>query len=131
MKKIFILFISVMALSLAGCNSDEPEVTATGWLIVHLEQPDAAGDVDFSEYSVAVVPEHGFIASAPMKDITWPVEALVGNYKVAACSPLVSETGTDETYYYGEVKDVRIFEDRTTEVTITLKLQTFPKNVWE
>lgn len=103
MTKIYSIIISLLLVTLYGCNSDEPKFNdATGHLIVHLQQ-DRDEAIDYSEYSVAIVPERGFIASAPIKDIEWPVEVYVGTYTIAAASPKVSETDTTESRYYGEV----------------------------
>ena len=55
------------------------------------------------------------------------VEVYVGTYTIAAASPKVSETETTESWYYGEVKDVKVLKDQTTEVTITLTLTEYPK----
>lgn len=127
MTKIYSIIISLLLVTLYGCNSDEPKFNdATGHLIVHLQQ-DGDEAIDYSEYSVAIVPERGFIASAPVKDIEWPVEVYVGTYTIAAASPKVSETDTTESWYYGEVKDVRFLKDQTTEVTVSLTLKEYPK----
>ncbi|MDE6535297.1 MAG: DUF4493 domain-containing protein [Muribaculaceae bacterium] len=127
MKKLILFLIPWLYLGLWGCNSDEPETaTATGLLIVHLQQDDNP-DVDFSDYAVAIIPKSGFIPSAPMKDIEWPVEVYAGTYTIAAASPMVAETETTESWYYGEVKNVRISQDQTTEVTISLTLTDYPK----
>lgn len=128
MKKFLFLLIPLLCI-ISGCNSDEPSVdgpTPTGKLIVHLQQ-NGEDDIDFSEYSIAIVPEKGFIPSAPMKEIEWPVEVYVGTYTIAAASPKISETETTESWYYGEVKDVNIKKDQTTEITISLKLTEYPK----
>ena len=52
----------------------------------------------------------------------------MGTYTIAAASPKISETETTESWYYGEVKDVRIAKDRTTEITIPLTLTEYPKS---
>lgn len=127
MKKLLYIIVPFLCLALWGCSSDEPKFDdSTGKLIVHLQQ-DGEDDVDFSEYSVAIIPEQGFVPSAPIKDIEWPVEVYVGTYTIAAASPKISETETTETWYYGEVKDVKIIKDQTTEITISLKLTEYPK----
>lgn len=127
MKLILSLLLSFLSVSLIGCSSDEPDYgTSTGKLIVHLQQ-EGRDDIDFSEYSVAIVPEQGFIPSAPMKDIIWPVELYAGTYTIAAASPKIAETQSTESWYYGEVKNVRILKDETTEVTVTLTLTEYPK----
>ena len=130
MKRHLFILLSIIATVLSSCKSDEPDVsTDAGQLIVNLVQDDATDDIDFSEYSVAIIPESGFIYSAPVKDITWPVEVRVGTYTIAAASPQVSETATTESWYYGEVKNVRIQKDKTTEITISLTLTEYPKNL--
>lgn len=127
MKKLFAPLFILLMFSLWGCSSDEPAYgPSTGMLVVHLEQ-DGDPDIDFSEYSVAIIPEQGFIPSAPVKDITWPVEVYTGTYTIAAASPKVSETATTESWYYGEFKDVEILKDQTTEITIDLTLREYPK----
>ncbi len=127
MKKLFPFVVTVICLLFGGCRSDEPEQDdSTGKLIVHLQQEGAEG-VDFAEYSIAIVPEQGFIPSAAVKDIEWPVEVKVGVYTIAAASPKVAETETTESWFYGEVKDVRILKDQTTEVTVPLTLKVYPK----
>ena len=128
MKKLIFLIIPLLCVILSGCNSDEPKgPTDTGKLIVHLQQ-DGQDDVDFSDYNVAIVPEQGFVPSAPMKEIEWPVELYVGTYTIAAASPKISETETTESWYYGEVKNVKITKDQTTEITISLTLTEYPKS---
>lgn len=128
MRNLLFGIISFLCIALWGCNSDEPKSDdSTGRLIVHLRQ-DGADDVDFSEYSVAIIPEQGFIPSAQIKDIEWPVEIYVGTYTIAAASPKISETETTESWYYGEVKDVKIIKGRTTEITIPLTLTEYPKS---
>ena len=64
-KRSFGLVAAVCAAGLlTGCGSDEPkEPEGKGYLIVHLQQDDADADTDFSEYSVAIIPEQGFIYS--------------------------------------------------------------------
>lgn len=87
MRNLLFGIVSFLCIALWGCNSDEPKFDdSTGRLIVHLRQ-DGADDVDFSEYSVAIIPEQGFIPSAQIKDIEWPVEVYVGTYTIAAASP--------------------------------------------
>ncbi|MBD5317173.1 MAG: DUF4493 domain-containing protein [Bacteroides sp.] len=128
MKNLLYIIVSFLCFVLCGCSSDEPEFDdSTGKLIVHLQQ-DAEDDVDFSEYSVAIIPEQGFVPSALIKDIEWPVEVYVGTYTIAAASPKISETETTESWYYGEVKEVKIIKDRTTEITISLTLTEYPKS---
>ncbi len=127
MKNLLYIIGPFLCLALWGCSSDEPKIdNSTGSLIVNLQQ-DGEDDIDFSEYSVAIIPEKGYIPSAPIKDIEWPVEVYVGTYTIAAASPKVSETETTESWYYGEVKDVKVLKDQTTEVTITLTLTEYPK----
>lgn len=130
MTKLFYIIVPFLCVALWGCNSDEPKFDdSTGRLIVHLQhQQDSEDDIDFSEYRVAIIPKKGFIPSAQIKDIEWPVEVFVGTYTIAAASPKVSETETTESWYYGEVKDVEILKDQTTEITITLTLTEYPKN---
>ncbi len=123
MKKFLLLFVPFVCLVLSGCNSDEPEVgNSTGYLIVHFQQ-EGDEDVDFSEYGFAIIPKQGFIPSAQVKDITWPVQVFVGTYTIAAASPYISETETSVTYYYGEAKNVKISKGETTEITLTLTLK--------
>ena len=128
MRNLLFAVVSFLCVALWGCSSDEPKFDdSTGLLIVHLQQ-DGEDDVDFSGYRGAIIPEQGFIPSAPIKDIEWPVEVYVGTYTIAAASPKISETETTESWYYGEVKDVRIAKDRTTEITIPLTLTEYPKS---
>lgn len=128
MKKLLLFFLPLMCMMLAGCNSDDSDIDVTGKLVVTLQQETAVGEeVDFSDYSVAIIPESGWIVSADMKDITWPVEVKAGTYTVAAASPLVSETETTQSWYYGEVKNVEVLADLTTRITIPLVLTTYPK----
>lgn len=128
MKNFLALLMPVLCLSFCGCDSDEPHYDDDkGKLIVHLIQ-DGQDDMDFSEYSVAIVPKQGFIPSALMKEIEWPVEVYVGTYTIAAASPKVSETKTTESWYYGEVKNVRISKNHTTEITIPLVLTDYPNS---
>lgn len=131
MKHTLLALLSVLSMVCVSCKSDEPEVsTDKGQLIVNLVQDDAQGDdIDFSDYTVAIVPESGFIPTAPIKEIIWPVDVLVGTYTIAAASPQVSETATTESWYYGEVKNVKIQKDQTTEVTVHLTLTEYPKNL--
>jgi len=111
MKNLLYIIGPFLCLALWGCSSDEPKIdNSTGSLIVNLQQ-DGEDDIDFSEYSVAIIPEKGYIPSAPIKDIEWPVEVYVGTYTIAAASPKVSETETTESWYYGEVKDVKVLKD--------------------
>ena len=127
MKNLLYFIVPFLCFALWGCSSDEPKFEdSTGKLIVHLQQ-EGEDDVDFSEYSVAIIPEQGFVPSAPIKDIEWPVEVYVGTYTIAAASPKISETETTESWYYGEVKDVKIIKDQTTEITISLSLTEYPK----
>lgn len=130
MTRLFYIIVPFLCVALWGCNSDEPKFDdSTGRLIVHLQhQQDSEDDIDFSQYSVAIIPKKGFTPSAQIKDIEWPVEVYVGTYTIAAASPKVSETETTESWYYGEVKDVEILKDQTTEITITLTLTEYPKN---
>lgn len=127
MKRLLSLILPLLLVTLWGCDSDQPDPDAKGLLTVHLEQ-EGDSDVDFSEYSVAIVPEQGFVPSAPIKDIEWPVEVYVGTYTIAAASPKIEENETSESYYYGEVKNVTIAKDRTTEITVPLKLTVFQKS---
>ena len=128
MRTFFSVLIPSLCLSLCGCGSDEPVYdNSKGQLIVHLQQA-GEEDVDFSEYSVAIIPERGFVPSAQVKDIVWPIEVYVGTYTIAAASPKIAETATTESWYYGEVKDVRIEKDQTTELTVSLTLTEYPKS---
>ena len=127
MKKFLSILFPFLFLALMSCNSDEQDFDdSKGQLVVNL-QLIGEDDVDFSEYSVAIIPKQGFIASAPIKDIEWPVEVYVGVYTIAAASPKVLETETTESYYYGEIEGVRILKDQTTEVTVLLNLVEYPK----
>ncbi len=128
MKKLLPILFALACVIISSCNNDEPEFDdSTGQLVVHLLQ-DGKDDVDFSDYSVAIIPTQGFIFSADVKSITWPIEAYVGTYTIAAASPMVEETPTSQSWYYGEVKDVKILEDQTTEVTVNLVLTEYPNS---
>lgn len=133
MKKIIYILQLFLCIAFVGCNSDEPKYNDDkGQLIVELALDEnspieRSEDVDFSEYSIAIVPKSGFIASSPIKDIEWPVELNVGTYTIAAASPLISETEDTETYYYGETEAI-ILKDQVTQVKITLKSKTFDKS---
>ena len=48
-------------------------------------------------------------------------------YTIGVASPLISETATTETYYLGEVKNVKIDKDITTQITVNVKLTEFQK----
>ncbi len=63
-----------------------------------------------------------------LSEVTWPIDVKVGTYTIGVASPLVSETETTETYYFGEVKNVKIVKDKTTEITINVKLTEFQKS---
>lgn len=134
MKKLICILQLLLCITFVGCNSDEPKNNNDkGLLTVELELDnnnspmERVEDIDFSEYSIAIVPKSGFIFSSPVKDIEWPVELNVGTYTIAASSPLISETETTQTYYYGETETV-ILKDHVTQVNIILRPRTFDKS---
>lgn len=131
MKKYFSIFFAIMLVALTSCNNDEPDVNeGVGQLIVHLAHDDSEiVEIDYSDYHIALTPESGMGWSAPkFSDVSWPIDVKVGTYTISAASPIVSETETTETYYFGEVKNVKIDKDKTTEITINVKLTEFQKS---
>lgn len=124
-----LLAIVLLTIMAAGCSSDEPHnPDAKGLITVDLvvEGVPEGEQADLSDYSIAIIPESGFIYSEKWSNITWPLEAMVGKYILAAASPMVSETETTQSWYYGEASCV-VTADRTTAVTITLSLKTYPR----
>ncbi|MBD5211468.1 MAG: DUF4493 domain-containing protein [Bacteroidales bacterium] len=131
MKKLFPILFAFMLVILTSCNSDEPEVNdGVGQLIVNLANNDSENpNMDFSNYHIALTREYGMGWTAPdFSEVTWPIDVKVGTYTIGVASPLVSETETTETYYFGEVKNVKIVKDKTTEITINVKLTEFQKS---
>ena len=131
MKKLFPILFAAVLVILTSCSSDEPEINdGVGQLIVNLanDEPEIA-EMDFSNFHIALTPEYGMGWSAPnFSEITWPIDVKVGTYTIGVASPLVSETETTESYYFGEVKNVKIDKDKTTEITINVKLTEFQKS---
>lgn len=131
MKKYLSIFFAIMLVALTSCNNDEPDVNeGVGQLIVHLAHDDSEiVEIDYSDYHIAITPEYGMGWFAPkFSDVAWPIDARVGTYTIGAASPIVSETEATETYYFGEVKNVKIDKDKTTEITINVKLTEFQKS---
>lgn len=120
-----------MLVVLTSCNNDEPEFKdGMGKLIVNLAHDNSETvEIDFSDYHIALTPEYGMGWSAPkFSEISWPIDVKVGTYTIGVASPLVSETETTESYYFGEIKNVKIEKDKTTEITINVKLTEFQKS---
>ena len=131
MKKVISIFCAIMLVVLTSCSNDEPDVKdGEGKLIVNIAHDDSEiVEIDYSDYHIALTPEYGMGWSAPKySEVEWPIDVKVGTYTIGVASPLVSETETTETYYFGEVKNVKIEKDKTTEVTINVKLTEFQKS---
>lgn len=130
MKKILYLFLSLVIFALNSCKSDEPrEGNEIGYLTVNLIQEDATENTDFSDYRIFIMAENGgFGWETPYKEISWPVSRPAGEYIVIAESPLVSETETSRFYYTAMERNVPIVKDKTTELSLILKLKEFPKD---
>lgn len=129
MKKILYIVFFAMGVILTACRSDEPKDNKDkGFLIINLIQEDGAEDIDFSDYKILIMSEKGgFGWETPFKEISWPISRPSGEYIVIAESPLVSETETSRFYYTGMKRNVSIFKDKTTELTLTLRLEEIPK----
>ncbi len=130
MKKTTSIFFAIMLVILTSCNNDDPEITDNmGKLIVNLAHEDAdIVEADYSNYSIALTPRNGMGWTAPKySEVSWPIDVEVGNYTISASSSLVSDTETTESYYFGEVKNVKIEKDKTTEITINVRLTEFQK----
>lgn len=130
MKKVLNLVLLLVAVMFAACSSDEPNVDA-GKLVVELSVVEDAAQstaIDYSEYTIVIIPQSGWIYSSEVKDIEWPVDISVGNYKVAAISPALEETANSSICYYGEVDNVRILKDETTSIVINMSRREFPKS---
>lgn len=131
MKKTISIFYAIMLVILTSCNNGEPEIKDDmGKLIVNLSHEGSdIVEIDYSDYHIALTPEHGMGWSAPrFSEISWPIDVKAGTYTIGVASPLVSETATAESFYFGEVKNVRIEKDKTTEITINVKLTEFQKS---
>lgn len=132
MKKVLSLVVLLAALIISACSSDEPN-NDSGKLVVDLavavdaDQPPVES-IDFSDYSIVIVPQSGWVYGANVKDIVWPIDISVGSYTVAAVSPALEETDQSTICYYGEVNDVRIAKDETTSIVITMSRKEFPKS---
>lgn len=132
MKRVLYLVLLLAAVVFSACSSDEPN-NDSGKLVVELavaEVEDQPVDkpTDFSDYTIVIVPQSGWIYSADVKDIVWPVDISVGSYTVAAVSPALEENDNTTTCYYGEVNDVRILKDEITSIVITMSRREFPKS---
>ncbi len=131
MKKPISIFFAIILVVLTSCSSDEPEINdGVGQLIVNITHDDSEiVEIDYSDYHVALTPEYGMGWSAPKySEVSWPIDVKVGTYTVGVASPLVFETETTETYYFGEVINVKIEKDKTTKITINVKLTEFQKS---
>lgn len=131
MKKAISIFFVILLVALTSCNNDEPDINdGMGKLIVNIAHDDSEiVEIDYSDYHIALTPEYGMGWSAPKySEVSWPIDVKVGTYTIGVASPLVSETETTETYYFGEIKNVKIEKDKTTEITINVKLTDFQKS---
>ncbi len=132
MKKLLITFSFIACFILTACsNDDEPAIKDDmGKLIVNLAHDNSEiVEIDYSDYHLALTPEYGMGWSAPkFSEVSWPIEVRVGTYTIGVASPIVSETEMTESYYFGEVKNVKIEKDKTTEITINVKLTEFQKS---
>ncbi len=131
MKRVLYLVSLLVAIFFSACSSDEPN-NDSGKLVVELTvtEDDQIVDLptDFSDYTIVIVPQSGWIYSADVKDIVWPVDISVGSYTVAAVSPTLEENDNTTTCYYGEVNNVRILKDETTSIVINMSRREFPKS---
>lgn len=127
MRKLLYILVAFVMCVMTSCNSDEPQ--DNGFLVVNLIQEDAAEEVDFSDYKIMIMPEQsGFGWETLFKEISWPVSRPSGEYIVIAESPVVSETATSRSCYTAMERNILIIKDKTTEITLTLKLEEFPKD---
>lgn len=113
------------------CSRDEPHITEeVGELTVYVAHDNSEiVEIDYSDYHITLTPECGMEWSAPKySNVSWPINVKVGTYTIGVASPLISETATTETYYFGEVKDIKIGKDKTTKITVNVKLTEFQKN---
>lgn len=131
MKNYISILFALMLVAITSCDNDEPkDYDGTGRLIVHLTQDgaDIAEESCFN-YHIALTPEYGMGWFAPnFGEVDWPIDVKVGTYTIGVASPLVSESETIEYYYFGDVKNVKIVKNKTTEITIDLTLTEFPKS---
>lgn len=112
------------------CCNDVPDVIEDiGQLIVYVAHDDSEiVEIDYSDYHITLTPECGMGWFTPKySDVSWPIDVKVGTYTIGVVSPLISETATTETYYLGEVKNVKIDKDITTQITVNVKLTEFQK----
>lgn len=112
------------------CGNDVSAVPEdVGQLIVTVAHDDSEiVEIDYSNYHIALTPECGMEWSAPKySDVSWPIDVKVGTYTVGVASPLISDAVTTETHYFGEVKNVKIDKDKTTKITVNVKLTEFQK----
>ena len=130
MKRLLNILLPAVMVALISCNSDEPQNDKdNGFLAVTLIQEGATEDVDFSDYNILIMSEYGGAGwVTPYKEISWPISRPAGEYLVIAESPLVSETESLRYYYTAMERNVPIVKDKTTELTLTLKFQGFPKD---
>ena len=131
MKKFLYILFAIMLVGLTSCNNDEPKINdGVGQLTVYIAHNDSEiVEIDYSDYHIALTPEYGMGWFTPKySDVSWPIDVKVGTYTIGVASPLISETTTTETYYFGEVKNVKINKDKTTEVTVNVKLTEFQKS---
>lgn len=130
MKKFLYLFLSLVIFALNSCNSDEPkESNEVGYLTVKLVQEDATENTDFSDYKIFIMAKNGGYGwETAYKEITWPVSRPIGEYIVIAESPLVSETETSRFVYTAMERNVPIVKNKTTELSLILKLEEFHKD---
>lgn len=84
-------------------------------------------EIDYSKYDIAITRMNGWGYTAKYGDVEWPIELEAGDYIVSAGSPLLSETLTTETYYFGKKENVKITKNQTKEITIVLKRETIEK----
>ena len=100
-----------------------------GQLIVYVAHDDSEiVEIDYSDYHITLTPECGIGWFTPKySNVSWPIDVKVGTYTIGVASPLISETATTETYYFGEVKDIKIGKDKTTQITVNVKLTEFQK----
>lgn len=130
MKRYLSILLAVVLVTLTSCDSDGPEINDTGRLIVNIAQDDSEGkQPDYSDYSIALTPDHGMGWSVPRySEVSWPIDVKVGTYTISVASPVVTETATTETYYVGEVANVSILKNQTTEITVKVTPKTLPKS---
>lgn len=130
MKKILFALCAILCLVLSACNHDDPEADGKGYLNVTLfvsEFSNSDEEIDYSKYDIAITRMNGWGYTAKYGDVEWPIELEAGDYIVSAGSPLLSETLTTETYYFGKKENVKITKNQTKEITIVLKRETIEK----